>query len=259
MNYLNHYNKLIERAKNRNIHEGYYESHHIIPRCMGGNDDSNNIVKLTPEEHYVAHQLLYKIYKLNSLIYACMMMSNGLSNRNNKCYGWIRKKHALSISKSIKSHWLKKYGFDSHEHMANTFWPLYINENLSINEISKLYNVSSGNVYHKILLYAKINDCENLLDKKRFDNRSKASKRNRANFTSEQEAYRIERCKAYDYSKNNQKLSLERKGTGNPMFGKKYVPKQVTCPHCNKIGGDNVMKKWHFDRCKYKEKEIYEN
>ena len=31
------------------------------------------------------------------------------------------------------------------------------------------------------------------------------------------------------------------------MLGYKY--KQVTCPHCNTIGGETSMKRWHFDKC----------
>ena len=27
---------------------------------------------------------------------------------------------------------------------------------------------------------------------------------------------------------------------------------KVVCPHCNKEGGVNVMKRWHLDRCKFK-------
>jgi len=30
------------------------------------------------------------------------------------------------------------------------------------------------------------------------------------------------------------------------------VHSKVKCPHCNKVGGGNSMKQWHFDRCKYK-------
>ena len=26
----------------------------------------------------------------------------------------------------------------------------------------------------------------------------------------------------------------------------------VTCPHCGKVGGSNLMKRYHFDNCKYK-------
>lgn len=28
--------------------------------------------------------------------------------------------------------------------------------------------------------------------------------------------------------------------------------KEVTCPHCGKTGGDNNMKRWHFDNCRIK-------
>lgn len=40
----------------------YGETHHIYPRCLGGNDEPENLVKLTPEEHYRAHCLLPFIY-----------------------------------------------------------------------------------------------------------------------------------------------------------------------------------------------------
>lgn len=35
-----------------------YHKHHIIPKSMGGNNDSDNLVYLTPREHYIAHLLL---------------------------------------------------------------------------------------------------------------------------------------------------------------------------------------------------------
>ena len=73
MNYQKHYNKLINRARSR-ILDYYCESHHIVPVCMGGKGTEE--VLLTPEEHYVAHQLLVKMYPNNSrLIYAANMMS----------------------------------------------------------------------------------------------------------------------------------------------------------------------------------------
>jgi hypothetical protein len=39
-----------------------YHKHHIIPKHMGGTDDSANIVYLTVPEHIAAHQLLYEQY-----------------------------------------------------------------------------------------------------------------------------------------------------------------------------------------------------
>lgn len=96
MNYQAHYNRLIERARLRPLPDGHIERHHVIPRCMGGNDDQVNLVNLTPEEHYVAHQLLVKIYPDNSkLIVSAMIMTTG-GSRTNKLYGWIRRKISTS-------------------------------------------------------------------------------------------------------------------------------------------------------------------
>lgn len=35
-----------------------YHKHHIIPKSMGGNNAPDNLVYLTPREHYIAHLLL---------------------------------------------------------------------------------------------------------------------------------------------------------------------------------------------------------
>ena len=74
MNYTSIYNSLIENAKARALNE-YTESHHIIPKCMGGADDASNLVDLTPKEHYVAHHLLTKMYPENvNILYAFWAM-----------------------------------------------------------------------------------------------------------------------------------------------------------------------------------------
>jgi len=98
MNYSKIYDCLIEKAKRRTL-EGYFEIHHIIPRCMGGSDDNENLVKLTPEEHYLAHQLLVKVYPNNlKLVKAAVMMIP--SRPSNKMYGWLRRRY--SAVKSIE-------------------------------------------------------------------------------------------------------------------------------------------------------------
>lgn len=91
MNYKKIYEALIFRAQNREL-DGYTEKHHILPRCMGGTDDAENIVRLTPEEHFVAHQLLVKIYpEVDKLVFALVVMSG---KNNNKMFGWHRRKLA---------------------------------------------------------------------------------------------------------------------------------------------------------------------
>lgn len=94
MDYQKIYNNIISRGKTRVLTE-YTETHHIIPRCLGGTDDLQNLVELTPEEHYTCHQLLVRIYPTNrKLLHAAMMMAVGTKNvkRNNKQYGWLKRR-----------------------------------------------------------------------------------------------------------------------------------------------------------------------
>ena len=87
-----HYIKLVVRAKDRVV-KGYTEKHHVIPKCMGGEDRKQNYVRLTAEEHYLAHQLLVKIFpEVRKLAYAAKMMTihNKEGRSTNKMYGWIR-------------------------------------------------------------------------------------------------------------------------------------------------------------------------
>ena len=60
MNYLKHYISLCRTRLLRNTDE-YVEKHHIFPVSIFGNN--NCIVELTHREHYIAHQLLWKICK----------------------------------------------------------------------------------------------------------------------------------------------------------------------------------------------------
>jgi len=101
MNYKKIYDELCIRGQNRELpNDLYTEKHHIVPRCMGGLNDKENLTILTPEEHYVCHQLLVKINPTNhKLIYAANFMC--ADRVHNKSYGWIRRKvsEVMSIEK----------------------------------------------------------------------------------------------------------------------------------------------------------------
>jgi hypothetical protein len=90
MNYQEHYDRLIQRGKTRTL-ECYTEKHHIVPRCLGGSDDKENFARLTPEEHYLAHQLLVKMNPGHLGLARSAIFFKG-SNPNNKVYGWLRKR-----------------------------------------------------------------------------------------------------------------------------------------------------------------------
>lgn len=86
MNYQKIYDQIIERAKNRQL-EGYIEKHHIIPKCLGGNNDKENIVELTAREHFLCHHILCELYPTESkLWYALFLMTIGKQKRKDKHY-----------------------------------------------------------------------------------------------------------------------------------------------------------------------------
>jgi hypothetical protein len=116
VDYAKHYEKLMERARNR-VLEGYVEVHHVLPRCLGGTDDLGNRVPLTPEEHYLAHQLLCKMYPhVTGLVYALIAMSgNPWGKRNNKLYGWIRRRAAIATSTVSLARWQTKEYQNKHK------------------------------------------------------------------------------------------------------------------------------------------------
>lgn len=80
--YSNIYYSIIKNAKSQNrikqVGDGY-QTHHIIPRCMGGTDDIDNLVVLTYKEHRICHRLLIEMtegeYK-HKMMYAYLLFDN---------------------------------------------------------------------------------------------------------------------------------------------------------------------------------------
>lgn len=100
MNYKKIYDIICERGKlERNL--GYFENHHIVPKCMNGDDNQNNLTKLTPKEHYIAHWLLYRLHPGNWKIahaFLWMATENGMNNRSITSLQYDRAKRAMSES-----------------------------------------------------------------------------------------------------------------------------------------------------------------
>jgi len=96
MNYQAIYSKIIDNRKSNPPAEGYSEVHHILPRSLGGTNDSDNLVRLTAREHFIVHYLLAKMYpkdtlewyKMNNafLMMKCKSISNDLRYFNSRLY-----------------------------------------------------------------------------------------------------------------------------------------------------------------------------
>ena len=249
MNYLKHYNLLIEKYRSQTFSEDqYFECHHIIPKCLGGGDSSENLIDLTPEQHYTAHLLLARIYNIDKLWYACAMMTNGLSGRSNKYYGWLRRKISKYHSDRVKNKWAIHYGFDSYIDQCITIWSMF-KEVKSTEVISKKFGMAVANVNRSLAWWAETNDLDEELNLIRRSIRSDNSKNIRRNITPEQEARRISAVRNADYSKRKG----TRSGNKNPMYGINIWENrgEITCPHCNLTKKDSpAFRRWHMDYCK---------
>jgi len=235
MNYKKHYDLLCERAKlefeerlnNKNNNTQYYEGHHIVPVCLGGEGrygdyKHENIVLLTAKEHYIAHLLLCEIYQDNDkLKYALFAMTNQKSDRINRytpsalTYERLREQFIDVLKSTPKT--------EAHIRAAK--------EAVNRPEVKKaksdkLKNVPKTEEHKKNL-------------KKRWQN-------------GETKQWLISRmkeaCKDPKVLENRKRASM----LGNERM--KNMP-DVKCPHCDKVGKKPRLVAWHFDKCKHKTKE----
>ena len=102
MDYQWHYDQLILTRKNRITENGvYYETHHIIPKSMGGNNTDENLISLTAREHFIAHWLLWRIHRNRQTAFAFFCMQNW---KNKKTQGSQRCKSARSYQEAREAY-----------------------------------------------------------------------------------------------------------------------------------------------------------
>lgn len=80
-------NNILETRGRFACGDEYHERHHIIPKCMGGTNDEENLIDLYAREHFEAHRLLaLENPNVQGLVYAWWMMCHipGSSKRRNE-------------------------------------------------------------------------------------------------------------------------------------------------------------------------------
>ena len=120
MNYRKLYFRIIENRKCNPLPENIYgETHHIIPRSIGGSNDPDNLVRLTPREHFICHYLLTKMYPEGSyewhkMNHAFLMMKAASSNQkryfNSRLYEASKTRFSIVMSKEQKGKRNSQYG-----------------------------------------------------------------------------------------------------------------------------------------------------
>lgn len=102
--YTKWYLSIIDNASNR-ITDEYCENHHILPKCLGGTNNKENIARLTARQHYICHLLLTRMVSGDArkkMVYAFWILSNRTSNKNSRTYQSARE--AFSTAMKQRKH-----------------------------------------------------------------------------------------------------------------------------------------------------------
>ena len=214
MDYKNIYLDLIKSRKqlSRNKISALYENHHIIPKSLGGKNIKDNLILLTPREHFIAHYLLTKIHTGKNkakMCYALLRMcsNNPYQKRNitSRKFEIAKKLMSENCRGKNSSFYKKKFSID-------------VIEQIRKRQTGKTNSMYGKTPWNKGLKMPPM--------KKEF--RDKISSANK----------KVIRTKEW-----NEKVRLSKIGKKQPIRN---------CPHCNKLGGLYSMLPYHFNNCKFK-------
>jgi hypothetical protein len=206
-----YYNIINSRKVNKINEYEYKESHHIIPRGLGGSDKSENLVNLSGKEHYIVHLLLIYMLepgnKRNKMAYALSLMGSFVNNGHISARQFENvRRHASSALKGI-----------SRSEETRTKIRAARSKQVITEETKALWSKNRKGI------------------PKSEEHKQKLSDANKGKHS----------MKRTDEQRKAHSLAL--KG-----INKGKVHRIIKCPHCEKEGGAPVMKRHHFDNCKFR-------
>ena len=197
--------------------------HHIIPKHMGGSNEENNLIELTIEEHAEAHKKLYEEHG-HWQDYLAWQGLSGLMSKEE-----IVKQMLSEAGKRGGAARSKENNIRVARNAAKANWKKnkeIILETLRKNALeSKKLKEETGKGIggHPKNKWIWINDGEN--------NKKVLSEERIPNGWSQGRVKTWKSCSS------------------------KKPKEKVECPHCKKIGGKPVMKRYHFENCKVRKTE----
>ena len=107
MNLPRIYAEFISNRKGLSARPGRIERHHIVPKCMGGGNEAENLVFLTPSEHLFAHHLLARIH--GGVLVSAFIRMTGMkrySGRKSRLdFAVLRAAHADNVGRASRLSW----------------------------------------------------------------------------------------------------------------------------------------------------------
>lgn len=185
------------------------EIHHIVPKSLGGDDSPENLVELTPREHFIAHRLLTKITvgkDKTKMVFALWRMSNEGMVKNSRLYETIREEFVKTLSEYRTG---KKFSKHSDE----------------AREKAKLRSIGDKNN-----MYGKNHSAETKM---------KISESKKGKGVGKDNPF---------YGKTHSKETIENIAKKSSEKQKGIPKPKVECPHCKGLFGKNVVRV-HAEKC----------
>lgn len=226
MNYKKIYEDIVTKAKNEQRAKNgsnVYELHHILPKSLGGSNETDNLVLLTPREHYICHMLLVDIYpESKQMKYAFWIMS-----------------HPSFCNKYIKER-TYKVSARAYERARRIF--------SEVMRVAASNRIKTEEEREKISLKLK--------GKKRT---TPVSEETRRKLSEALKGVHTGKKRSVD-SIERGKATLAAKREIDPLYGLRRSPeaverisavhkKRITCPHCSKEIQFTTKDRYHFDNC----------
>ena len=246
MNYSLIYNNLMLKGQSlhstRQIEKSKgecFENHHIIPKCMAGSDDPDNLVYLTPEEHFLAHRLLIKIYPMVYDLYLSVqiMIGSGKYQKNNKTYGRI--KRMIQEQKKILGMPLETRNKISKSRKGIEFTKEH-KIKISESRLGKSWEDLFG-VERAASLRSERSEPRGPMDEQTKINISKSKKGIQPHEWTDEMRQKVSAT-----------MSGKKKPDSHRIRLKEYNSLEKNCPHCGISGSGPSMQRWHFNNCRKK-------
>lgn len=248
MNIERIYQDIITRAKSEGRIKGqatYYELHHIVPRSMGGSDDSDNLVLLTGREHFICHLILARMHPDKSIAHAAFKMACVNDGRygtiTSRIYESLRIIHAKRVSGDEEAARKKSLASKGRKQSEN---------HVIARTTSRKEN---GKEWHSKETLKKISESRlgqegywkgKTLPKESIEKR-KQTMRETGGWEWTEERRDAQRKRLTGKPSKKRPLTAEEK-----QKLREEKSKKTTCPHCGKEGSVMIMPRWHFNNCK---------
>ena len=203
------------------------EEHHILPESMGGENHSNNLINLTPRQHYVAHWMLWKAYRSKEMSFAFFSMcnqNNPYQHRNyrinSKVYEKLRLEFINAISESSTELWKDPEYRKKHQETNKTEYT----RNLRSEKAKELWeNIE----YRDKLILAR-----------------------KAVWADGRFVRDHSKCGVKGERNPAKRLEVRAKNSGANHYSNREGYTKPSCPHCGLISTPTNIKRWHGNNCK---------